>query len=179
MKIVIVGCGRVGSTLARRMVAAGHTVSVVDKDRLAFERLGEEFPGRTVQGLGFDDDVLTRAGIAGADALLAFTGGDNTNLMTAQIAREKYSIPTVFARVKDPLRAEVYRDMGLNVFCTTLLHVNILEDALMGKPFRSSEEYFRLAMLAHCANGKDAEECSPTQASLTALMSEAALNTDG
>ena len=149
MKIVIVGCGRVGSTLARRFVEAGHTVSVVDKDRSAFERLGEEFPGRTVQGLAFDEDVLTRAGIDGADALLAFTGGDNSNIMSAQVAKEKYQIPQVFARVKDPLRAEVYRDLGLNILCTTLFNVNVLEDALLGRPFRAMEEYLNLAML-HC-----------------------------
>ena len=147
MKIVIVGCGRVGSNLARRFVEDGHTVSVVDKDRAAFERLGEEFPGRTVQGLGFDEEVLSRAGIAGADKFLAFTGGDNTNLMTAQIAREKYEIKEVYARVKDPLRAEVYRDLGVKVFCTTLFNVNLLEDALLGRPFRTTEEYLCLSML--------------------------------
>ena len=147
MKIVIVGCGRVGSTLARRFVEAGHTVSVVDKDRSAFDRLGEGFPGRTIQGLGFDEEVLKRAGIDDADALLAFTGGDNSNLMSAQIAREKYQIENACARVKDPLRAEVYRDMGLKVFCTTLFNVNLLEDAILGHPFRSTEEYLCLSML--------------------------------
>lgn len=168
MKIVIVGCGRVGSTLARRFVDLGHSVSVVDKDRSAFQRLGEGFPGRTVAGLGFDEEVLNRAGIADADVLLAFTGGDNSNLMTAQIGREMYQIPTVYARVKDPLRAEVYRDMGLNIFCTTLYNVNLLEDALLGRPFRSTEEYLCLAMLnfppessSDAANGSRIPSGSP------------------
>ncbi|MBW3622067.1 MAG: TrkA family potassium uptake protein [Armatimonadetes bacterium] len=147
MRIVIVGCGRVGSSLARRFVEAGHTVSIVDKNRAAFQRLGENFQGRTVQGLGFDEEVLHRAGIDTADALLAFTAGDNSNLMIAQIAQDKYRISSVYARVKDPLRAEVYRDLGLNVFCTTLLNGNILEDAMLGRPFRSAEEYLCLSML--------------------------------
>jgi trk system potassium uptake protein TrkA len=153
MKIVIVGCGRVGSTLARRLVETGHTVSVVDKDRSAFERLGEEFQGRTVQGLGFDEEVLKKAGIGSADAVLAFTGGDNSNIMSAQIAREKYGISKVYARVKDPLRAEVYRDMGLSVYCSTLFSVNFLEDALQGRPFRAVEEYLALAMLGPLPDG--------------------------
>jgi trk system potassium uptake protein TrkA len=156
MKIIIVGCGRVGSTLARRLVETGHAVSVVDKDRSAFERLGENFGGRTVQGLGFDEEVLKKAGIGAADALLAFTGGDNSNLMSAQVAREKYQINKVYARVKDPLRAEVYRDLGLNVLCSTLFSVNILEDALLGRPFRSVEEYLTLAMLGPLPNGSAA-----------------------
>jgi trk system potassium uptake protein TrkA len=141
MNIVIVGCGRVGARLAGRFVEQGHTVSVVDKERSAFARLGEGFKGKTVLGLGFDEDVLKKARIETADVFLAITGGDNGNLMAAQIAQEKYHIPKVIVRVKDPLRAEVYQEMGLRTYCTTLIGSNILEDVVLGRPLKSIEEY--------------------------------------
>ncbi len=144
MKIIVVGCGRVGSTLALTLVSQGHTVALIDKSRSAFDVLGAEFKGRTYVGLGFDDDLLRKAGIETADALIAVTGGDNSNLMTAQIARVKYGMTRVISRVKDPQRAQVYRQMGLNTYCGTLVHSGILMDALMGKPFSSIEEYLDL-----------------------------------
>jgi trk system potassium uptake protein TrkA len=141
MKIIIVGCGRVGASLARRFVDQGHHVAVVDKDRSAFSRLGESFGGKTVVGLGFDEDILKKAGIQKAEVFVALTGGDNSNIMAAQIAQTKYNIPKVLARVKDPLRAEVYKEIGLNTYCSTLLGSAILEDAVLDRPFRSIEEY--------------------------------------
>jgi trk system potassium uptake protein TrkA len=144
MKIVIIGCGRVGSLLARRFVEQGHKVSVVDKERMAFQRLGDSFAGKTVLGLGFDEDVLKKAGIQEADVFVAITGGDNSNLMAAQIAKDKYNIRKVIVRVKDPLRAEVYKEMGLQTFCSTVFGATILEDAVLGRPFRTVEEYLGL-----------------------------------
>jgi trk system potassium uptake protein TrkA len=91
VRVVVVGCGRVGAGLAAALAERGDTVAVVDKDPRAFERLlGEHFPGRTVHGIGFDRDVLEQAGIARADALVAVTGGDNSNVVTARVARETY-----------------------------------------------------------------------------------------
>jgi trk system potassium uptake protein TrkA len=148
MNIVIVGCGRVGSRLACRFAEQGHRVSVVDKERSAFARLGEGFKGKIVFGLGFDEDVLKKARIETADVFLAITGGDNGNLMAAQIAKEKYQIPTVIVRVKDPLRAEVYQEMGLRTYCTTLIGSNILEDVVLGRPLKTIEEYIGFSSIS-------------------------------
>ena len=90
MQVVVVGCGRVGASLAAGLAAAGDVVAVVDKDPKAFERLGEEFTGQTVEGIGFDRDVLEQAGVARADALVAVTGGDNSNVVAARVAKDAY-----------------------------------------------------------------------------------------
>jgi trk system potassium uptake protein len=121
MRIVIVGCGRVGAYLAKSLVAEGHQVTVIDKNSAAFKRLGSDFAGDLVMGTGIDEDVLRRAGIEQAEALVAVTNGDNTNIMAAQVAKEVFGVKRVICRIYDPLRQEIYHDLGLETYCPTLL----------------------------------------------------------
>ena len=113
MNVVVVGCGRVGSSLATVLDRDGHGVSIIDKNRLAFRRLPDQFQGKTVLGFGFDRNHLEAAGITDADALAAVTNGDNTNILTARIARETYEIRKVVARIYDPRRAAIYQRLGI------------------------------------------------------------------
>ncbi|HVC23544.1 MAG TPA: TrkA family potassium uptake protein [Candidatus Dormibacteraeota bacterium] len=121
MKVVIVGCGRVGSTLARDLASGGHDVAVVDVSRRAFDRLGDKFAGRVVLGSGIDQEVLEQAGAATADCFISVTNGDNRNIMSAQVAQEIFKIPRVMTRVYDPIREKVYREMGLYTYCPTVV----------------------------------------------------------
>jgi trk system potassium uptake protein len=116
--VVVVGCGRVGSELAVAVEAAGHTVSIIDKDRNAFRHLPDSFSGKAVLGFGFDRDHLEEAGIEEADALAAVTNGDNSNVLAARIARETYEIPHVVARIYDPRRAVIYQRLGIQTVAT-------------------------------------------------------------
>ncbi len=116
--VIVVGCGRVGSGLAIELVALGHSVAVVDKNPKAFRRLPPDWDGTTVVGSGFDRDDLDRAGAASADALAAVTSGDNSNILTARIARETYEIPHVVARIYDPRRAQIYLRLGIPTVAT-------------------------------------------------------------
>jgi trk system potassium uptake protein TrkA len=116
--VVILGCGRVGSTLARSLVRRDHTVAVIDQDATAFARLGEDFPGQIVNGIGFDRDTLTEAGIEGADAFAAVSSGDNSNIIAARVARETFGVDRVVARIYDPKRAEVYERLGIPTVAT-------------------------------------------------------------
>src|SRR5436309_15279871 len=118
MHVIVVGCGRVGSELAAELETQGHTVAVIDKNRNAFRRLPERFTGRAVLGFGFDRDHLEQAGIGEADALAAVTSGDNSNILTARIARETYEIPNVVARIYDPRRAVIYQRLGIPTVAT-------------------------------------------------------------
>ncbi len=116
--VVIVGCGRVGSTLALELVAVGHTVAVIDRKPDAFKRLGENFSGLTIAGIGFDRDLLQEAGIERAQAVAAVTNGDNSNILIARVAREKFGIERVVARIYDPKRAEIYERLGIATVAT-------------------------------------------------------------
>ena len=116
--VVIVGCGRVGSTLALELIASGHTVAVIDRKSDAFKRLGENFSGLTIAGIGFDRDVLLEAGIEKAQAVAAVTNGDNSNILIARVAREKFGIEKVVARIYDPKRAEIYERLGVATVAT-------------------------------------------------------------
>ena len=118
MHVIVVGCGRVGSELAVALEAEGHTVAVIDKNRNAFRRLPERFTGRAVLGFGFDRDHLEQAGIGEAQALAAVTSGDNSNILTARIARETYGIEHVVARIYDPRRAIIYQRLGIPTVAT-------------------------------------------------------------
>ena len=113
MHIVIMGCGRVGSSLARALERRGHSVAVIDQDADAFRRLGPDFHGRTVKGLGFDRKVLVAAGIREADGFAAVSSGDNSNILAARVVRETYGIGNVVARIYDQGRAEVYERLGI------------------------------------------------------------------
>ncbi|NHA69583.1 potassium channel family protein [Phycicoccus flavus] len=118
MHFVIMGCGRVGASLARAIERAGHEVAVIDQDESAFRRLGTSFEGRTVTGVGFDRDCLRAAGIEGAYAFAAVSSGDNSNILAARVAREKYGVEHVVARIYDPGRAEIYQRLGIPTVAT-------------------------------------------------------------
>lgn len=124
---MIVGCGRVGSRLAQRMERGGHEVVVVDSDREAFARLGGDFQGATFHGSGLDAPLLKRAGIAKMDTLVAVTGGDNRNLMIVQITKQEFGTARTVARLKDPIRAAKYREMGVETLCVTTVIEGLLE----------------------------------------------------
>jgi trk system potassium uptake protein TrkA len=135
--IVIVGAGRVGSAVARRMLAEGHEVSVLDEDPLSHERLEvgldaswEDSGGRFTVGHGMELDALLEAGVEEADVFIASTDGDNTNLVIAQVAALQFQVPKVIVRVMDPARAEWYERQGLRTICPTQYAVEMFEDAL-------------------------------------------------
>jgi trk system potassium uptake protein len=115
---VIVGCGRVGSTLALSLISSGHSVAVVDRKSDAFFRLRDNFAGQTITGIGFDRDVLEQAGIKKASAVAAVTNGDNSNILVARVARESFGIENVVARISDPKRAEIYERLGIATVAT-------------------------------------------------------------
>jgi len=114
------GCGRVGSSLASELELLGHTVSIIDQSREAFRRLGPDFKGRTISGIGFDRDTLLEAGIETADAFAAVSNGDNSNILAARVARETYGVANVVARIYDPGRAEIYQRLGIPTVATVL-----------------------------------------------------------
>ena len=113
MHVVVMGCGRVGAAIARRLEAIGHSVAVIDQDPAAFRRLGPDFTGRQVTGLGFDRQTLLDAGIDSAGAFAAVSSGDNSNIISARVARETFGVQHVVARIYDEKRAEVYERMGI------------------------------------------------------------------
>ncbi|MER7368485.1 potassium channel family protein [Nonomuraea wenchangensis] len=118
MHIVIMGCGRVGSTLAHILEDNGHSVAIIDRDPQAFRRLRAGFRGRRVTGVGFDRDVLTDAGVESAAAFVAVSSGDNSNIISARVARETFGVDNVVARIYDPRRAEVYQRLGIPTVAT-------------------------------------------------------------
>lgn len=113
MHMIVVGCGRVGSTVARELTEAGHDVVVIDRRADSFRRLGEDFGGRTMTGIGFDRTVLTAAGITSESGVMAVTSGDNSNILIARVARETFGVGQVVARIYDPRRAAVYERLGI------------------------------------------------------------------
>jgi trk system potassium uptake protein TrkA len=116
--VVVVGCGRVGSSLALSLQESGHTVAVIDKQPSAFKRLSEKFDGQRIVGVGFDRDRLADAGIEQADALAAVTNGDNSNIVVARVAKEMFEVQRVVARIYDPRRAAVYERLGVSTVAT-------------------------------------------------------------
>jgi trk system potassium uptake protein TrkA len=113
MKAIIMGCGRVGATLATHLSADGHEVCVLDRDPESREQLSASFSDRFLVGNGYNRQLLEQAGVATADAFIAVTSGDNTNIVGARIAKEDYRVPQVIARIYDPRRADIYRDLGI------------------------------------------------------------------
>ncbi|XVU24014.1 potassium channel family protein [Actinoplanes sp. CA-054009] len=118
MHVVIMGCGRLGSTLAQNLEARGHSVAVIDQNSDAFRRLGADFGGVTVTGIGFDRDVMREAGIERADAFAAVSSGDNSNIISARLARETFGVTRVVARIYDARRAQVYERLGIPTVAT-------------------------------------------------------------
>lgn len=127
MKILIVGCGRVGSRLAKRLENMGSEVVVVDEEREAFARLGGDFRGATYHGNGLESGTLKRSGICSVDVVVAVTGGDNRNLMIAQLGKHVFGINRVVARLKDPVRAAKYRELGIETLCVTTVVEGLFE----------------------------------------------------
>jgi trk system potassium uptake protein TrkA len=130
--IVVMGCGRVGSSLARNLERAGHSVAIIDQNPAAFRRLGPEFAGDQVTGVGFDRSTLHRAGIDRAGAFAAVSSGDNSNIISARVARETFGVAHVVARIYDPKRAEVYERLGIPTVATVPWTVNRFLSTLLG-----------------------------------------------
>ena len=137
MYVIIVGCGRVGSELAKLLSNEGHNVVVIDKAQSSFDRLGGTFNGLTLRGNGFDLQLLKNAGIEKADAFCAVTNGDNTNLISAQVAKKIFKVPKVLARVYDPQRAHIYAALGLDIISGTMLFASMLRDKIIESRFTS------------------------------------------
>ncbi|MBC7327617.1 TrkA family potassium uptake protein [bacterium] len=129
-KAIIVGCGRIGSSVAQSLVEQGWDVAVIDRNPDAFRRLPEDFPGKKIVGIGIDMEALKAAGIENADVVLALTNGDNTNAMVAQMARDIFKVPFILARINDPLRADTYRELGIPTICQTTIISNIILERL-------------------------------------------------
>lgn len=131
MKVVIVGAGRQGARLAHFLETENIEVNIIDKNPRAFERL-KNFKGIKVLGNGIDTDVLKKAGIEDAQAFTAITDGDNTNLMTAQIAKYLFNVPTVICRVNDPERSNIFRDIGIETICNTTVGARMFRNIIVG-----------------------------------------------
>ena len=132
MKVVIMGCGRVGARLAALLDSEGHDVTVLDINSYSFRRLPPDFGGTALLGNGIDQDVLKMAGVKEADAFVVVTQGDNRNVMAAQIAKHIFNVPRVICRIYDPLRQELYNTLGLEAISPTTIFAQILKDKLLG-----------------------------------------------
>jgi trk/ktr system potassium uptake protein len=170
VKLVIVGCGRVGAALAEAFDNTGHEVIVIDTSTRAFERLSEEFKGQAVRGDGTDEDVLRRAGAEGADVVLALTEGDNRNVMAAQVAMEKLSVGKTVAKINDPVRAAAYAELGIATVCrTTMLTDAILAFLGLGKTGMPSV----IAPVPHVHESGELSVASPVAPGATPAQSQA------
>ncbi|HKE37916.1 MAG TPA: TrkA family potassium uptake protein [Candidatus Baltobacteraceae bacterium] len=158
MRYLIVGCGRVGSALAKYLDADGHEVIVVDENASAFKRLGQKFKGHVVVGTGIDYDVLKRAGAATADGFIAVTNGDNRNIMAALIAQRMFKIKRIVARIYDPPRGQMYRELGVQTVCPTTVGAKLIRDVLMEAPWDSlqSFDFGKLTSLSAVVTPQDA-----------------------
>jgi trk system potassium uptake protein TrkA len=130
VRVVIMGCGRVGSTLATRLDREGHDVVIIDIDPSQFRRLSSDFSGERLVGSGFDHHTLEQAELQTADAFLSLTQGDNRNLLAAQMAKHLFGVRTVVARVYDPFRAEIFANLGLRTFSPTNIGADMAYEAL-------------------------------------------------
>jgi len=130
LKIIIMGCGRVGGRLANRLDEAGHEVVVLDKDSYSFRWLLPNFKGTAMVGDGTDEDVLRKAGIEDADAFVAATQGDNRNVLASQIAKHIFKVPKVVSRIYDPIRRDMYQELGLETISSTTVMADLLMDTL-------------------------------------------------
>ena len=132
MKIIIMGCGRVGAQLAGWLDSDGHQITILDINDYSFRRLPPGFNGTALLGDGTDEEILKRAGIEDADAFVAVTQGDNRNVMAAQIAKHVFNVPKVICRFYDPLRKELYENLGLEAFSPTTIIAHMLKEKLEG-----------------------------------------------
>ena len=141
MKVVVMGCGRVGARVSSILDHNGHDITVIDTNAIAFRRLSPEFGGDTILGTGIDEDVLKSAGIETADAFIAVTNGDNRNIMAGQVARTIFDVANVIVRIYDPVREDTYRRLGLSTVCPTTTISALIIDQAIG----ASEPYRRVA----------------------------------
>ncbi|HET8571177.1 MAG TPA: TrkA family potassium uptake protein [Candidatus Limnocylindria bacterium] len=169
MKVMIIGCGRVGARTAAELDRRGEKVTVVDDDARAFNRLPPTFGGVTVRGTGTDEDVLRGAGAELSDVLMALTEGDNRNALAAQLGKHTFGIPRVIAKINDPLRAEAYRALGMETICRTVMLSDALVTAAVDGPGASE---FVEEPTAEPLRG------APAPGSLAAAEAEAALEGD-
>ncbi|HEY3017837.1 MAG TPA: TrkA family potassium uptake protein [Gaiellaceae bacterium] len=130
MKLIVIGCGRVGSTIAKRFASEGWDVTAVDERESALSRLGEDWTGGFVVGHGMDTGVLREAGIEDADSVVVATDGDNTNLVIGQVAQKRFGIDCTVVRILDPARADFYRERGMRTICPTSTAIDALSDAV-------------------------------------------------
>lgn len=134
MNVVVMGCGRVGARVAAMLDAAGHSVTVMDTNATSFRRLPDSFRGRREVGNGMDGPALEKAGIQQADAFMAVTQGDNRNYFASQMAKEVYGVKRVLCRIYDPVREQIFHELGLETFSPTSIGAQIMFDMLLGKP---------------------------------------------
>jgi trk system potassium uptake protein len=130
VKLIVIGCGRVGSTIAKRFAAEGWDVTAVDEKETALARLGEDWTGGFIVGHGMDAAVLREAGIEDADSVVVATDGDNTNLVIGQVAQKRFGIECTVVRILDPARADFYRERGIRTICPTQVAIEALTDAV-------------------------------------------------
>ncbi|MGB2815157.1 MAG: TrkA family potassium uptake protein [Dehalococcoidales bacterium] len=130
MRIVIMGCGRVGAQIASLLEHEGHDITILDIDTYSFRRLPPDFNGTALLGNGMDEEVLRRAGIEEADVFVAMTQVDNRNVMAAQISKHIFNVPRVFSRIYDPLRQELYDTLGIEAFSPTTIFAELVRDKL-------------------------------------------------
>jgi trk system potassium uptake protein len=130
MNAIVVGCGRVGSKVAKKLMKSGWDVTAIDENEEALARLGENWPGGFIVGHGMDVDVLRQAGIDEADAVVVATNGDNTNIVVGQVAQKRFNIECTVVRILDPARAELYATLGLRIVCPTSSAIDVLTEAV-------------------------------------------------
>lgn len=175
-QIIVVGCGRVGAELALSLYSQGHTVSVVDVNPRAFDRLGPQFRGRTVQGESIEQDVLRRAGIEAADALAAVTSSDSVNLICARIARDFYHIKHVVARVYNPVRMPIYEKLGLQTIASSSWGARRMEQLILHPELQSvysighGEVQIYEVSVPEAWNGRKVGELIPAENALPVSM---------
>jgi len=141
MKIIVIGCGRVGAGLAQTLSQRKHQVTIVDRDPLAFEKLGNQFKVQAIPGFGFDRDVLMKAGIERADGVAAVTSSDEVNVVASQVAREFFHVPSVVARVADARQAEIYKRLGIQTIAPTTWGINRIADLLLYSPLQTVSSF--------------------------------------
>lgn len=167
MHTIIVGCGRVGSTVARELDADGHSVVIIDRKPEAFRRLGENFGGRTLTGIGFDRDLLTTAGITSDCAVVAVTNGDNSNILVARVAREMFGVDRVVARINDPKRAKIYERLGVSTVAAVAWASTRVSQFVL--PRRGTTEWSDPTSTFHLAERRVSSELAGTKVSDTGV----------
>lgn len=175
MNLLIVGCGKVGASLAMIMSNLGHTVSIVDRSSESFDLLSKTFTGFTLSGNAIDQDVLRRAGIEGCDAVAAVTTSDNVNVMVSQVAKEIFGVKKVLTRIYNPAREPVFAAMGLHIICPTSLTVDSATEALTG---RDSVQYIEYGGKAMAISIEPAATLTDT-ATMTSRVPIGLLHVDG